>query len=188
MNLAMLLDIPAMIVDDHCALIDAGREQTYAELRAAVAQCTGVLSTLGVGPGDRVGILSTNRSELIEVLFAVAARGATAVPMNYRAKTGELSHLLSDSGARVLFVEHRYLDAVKLVRPDHLAEILVLDDTDGYPSVRDGIGPDEILADVDDDQLAVLLYTSGTTSQPKGVMLTHGALTGYVLSDRKSVV
>ncbi|MDP1821436.1 MAG: AMP-binding protein [Acidimicrobiales bacterium] len=178
----MLLDIPAMIVDEDCALLDDAGGHSYGSLRAAVAQATGLLAGMGVDPGDRVAILSANRRELIEVLFAVAARGATVVPMNYRAKRAELAHLLSDSGAKALFVESRYLEAVEGVRPDHLAHVVVLDDPDGYPAARDGAESDEAVEDVDDDQLAILLYTSGTTAMPKGVMLSHGALAGYVMS------
>lgn len=182
MNLAMVLDIPAMIVTEHPALIDGAGEQTYEYLRAAVARAAGLLAARGVGPGDRVGILATNRREVVEVLFATASRGATAVPMNYRAKRDELAHLLADSGAKALFVEQRYLELVEPVRPAGLTDVLVLDDPAGYPAARDGAETDDELADVDDDGLAILLYTSGTTSLPKGVMLTHGALAGYVMS------
>ena len=66
------------------------------------------------------------------------------------------------------------------MRPPSVDTIL-LDDPDGYAEARDAAEPDWDLADVDDDDVAVLLYTSGTTSRPKGVMLTHGALTDYVM-------
>ncbi|HEX5365519.1 MAG TPA: AMP-binding protein [Acidimicrobiales bacterium] len=181
-NLAMLVDIPAMIVGDDLALVDGSGERTYGVLRDAVGRTAGLLAGLGVGEGDRVAILSTNRDEVVEVLFAAAARGATAVPMNFRAGEVELGHLLSDSGARVLFVEGRYLDVVRSVRPDHLDHVVVVDDPGDYRAARDRAEPQDLIADVDDDDLAVLLYTSGTTALPKGVMLTHGALTGYVMA------
>ncbi len=182
MNLAMLLDIPAMIVGDHRALVDSGGESTYDGLRAAAAKVAGLLASLGVGSGDRVGILSTNRRELVEVLFGISARGATVVPMNFRAKADELSHLLSDSEIKVLFCEKRYLDMVTELQPPALTDVFVLDDPSGYAVARDGADPDDEIHDVDDDALAILLYTSGTTSLPKGVMLSHGAVTGYVMS------
>jgi acyl-CoA synthetase (AMP-forming)/AMP-acid ligase II len=178
----MLLDIPAMIVGEDRALVDGSGEHTYAGLREAVARAAGLLSRLGVEPGDRVAVLSTNSNAVVEVLFAAAARGATAVPMNFRAKEEELAHLLADSGARVLFVESRYLDAVGRVHAGHLRDVVVLDDPEGYPAARDAAEADDDIADVDDDNLAILLYTSGTTALPKGVILTHGALTGYVMS------
>lgn len=134
----MLLDIPAMIVGEDRALVDGSGEHTYAGLREAVARAAGLLSRLGVEPGDRVAVLSTNSNAVVEVLFAAAARGATAVPMNFRAKEEELAHLLADSGARVLFVESRYLDAVGRVHAGHLRDVVVLDDPEGYPAAQIG--------------------------------------------------
>jgi acyl-CoA synthetase (AMP-forming)/AMP-acid ligase II len=180
-NLTMLLDLPAVIVPETTALVDADGPVGYETLRARVARAARLLTGFGVAPGDRVGILSTNRAAVVEALFATTALGATAVPMNYRAKPDELRHLLADSGARVLFVEQRYAGDVAAVRPASLAEIVVLDAADGYPAARDAAEAAFDLAEIDDDDVAILLYTSGTTSMPKGVMLTHGALTGYVM-------
>src|SRR5690606_26677210 len=88
--------------------------------------------------------------------------------------------LLGDSGTKVLFTETRYQGLIDSVKPDTVAHVFYFDDG-SYAAARDGAEPDDLVADVEDDQLAVLLYTSGTTSLPKGVMLTHEALTGYVM-------
>jgi acyl-CoA synthetase (AMP-forming)/AMP-acid ligase II len=181
MNLAMLLDLPSMIVPDDIVVIDVdGREVSYFELRQATSQVAGLLRSLGVGSGDRVGLFATNRVAMIEVIFGTAAIGATIVPMNYRAGVDEARHLLSDSGSKVLFTETRYRDLLEPLRPETLGQLLYFDDG-SYAAARDGAEPDELVEDVDDDELAALLYTSGTTSLPKGVMLKHGALTGYVM-------
>jgi acyl-CoA synthetase (AMP-forming)/AMP-acid ligase II len=175
----MLLDIPASIVSDDAVLVWDGGQHTYESLRNGVAQAAGLLASLGVGPGDRVAILAVNCPELAEVLFATAAAGATIVPMNFRAGTEELAHLLSDSGSRVLFTQKRYAELVDRVKPETLASVVLLDE--GYASARDAAEGAWDIADVEDEELSALLYTSGTTSLPKGVMLTHGALSGYVL-------
>jgi acyl-CoA synthetase (AMP-forming)/AMP-acid ligase II len=181
----MLLDLPAMIVPDEVVVIDVnGREVTYGELRQAVAQVAGMLGGMGVGPGDRVGVFSTNRVGFIEAIFGAASVGATIVPMNYRAGLDEARHLLGDSGAKVLVSETRYRDLLEPLRPPSLGTILYFDDG-SYEAARDAAEPNDVVEDVEDDQLAALLYTSGTTSLPKGVMLKHGALTGYVMGNNE---
>ena len=181
MNLAMLLDFPSMIVPDDVVVIDIdGTEITYGDLRASVAQVAGMLKGLGVEVGDRVGVFSTNRAGMIELIFGAASVGATIVPMNYRAGLDETRHLLTDSGTKVLVAETRYRELLEPLRPDTLTAMLYFDDG-SYAAARDAAEPDYDIADVPDDALATLLYTSGTTSLPKGVMLKHEALTGYVM-------
>ncbi len=173
-----------MIAPESVALIDtttdgdAGRI-TYEELRAAVSQTAGLLTELGIGAGDRVGLFATNSGEMFEALFATSAIGATVVPMNYRAADEEVSHLLADSGAKVVFTESRYRDLIESCRPDSLEHVILFDED--YAGLRDEADEWPLMNDVDDDDLAALLYTSGTTSLPKGVKLTHGALTGYIM-------
>lgn len=176
----MLLDLPSMICFDRTAVVDVdGQPVSYGDLRAKVSRAAGMLKGLGVGPGDRVGLLATNRAAYLEVMFAALSLGATVVPMNYRAGRDEAAHLLADSGTTVLVTERRYLDLVESIRPASLTYVLLFDGD--YPAARDAAEPEELLEDVEDDALATLLYTSGTTSLPKGVMLKHGALTGYVM-------
>ncbi len=189
MNLASLLDLPSMIAPESVVLIDAttdgsatdgtARTITYAELRESVSQTAGLLTELGIGPGDRVGLFATNSTALLEALFAVSAVGATLVPMNYRAADEEVTHLLADSGAKLVFTESRYRDLIEACRPASLEHTIYLDED--YAAKRDGAEEFPLVVDVEDDELAALLYTSGTTSLPKGVKLTHGAMTGYIM-------
>ncbi|MEM7337572.1 MAG: AMP-binding protein [Actinomycetota bacterium] len=184
MNLASLLDLPSMIVPDSMVLIDTTgpdgpREITYGELREAVSLTAGLLMELGVTAEDRVGVFATNSAATLEAVFATSAIGATLVPMNYRAADEEVTHLLADSGSKVLFAETRYRDLIERCRPESLATIIYLDDD--YAGRRDAAEEYPLVNEVEDEDLAALLYTSGTTSLPKGVKLTHGALTGYIM-------
>lgn len=184
MNLGSLLDLPSMIVPESMVLIDTTpasgpRDVTYGELREAVSQTAGLLMGLGVVPGDRVGVFATNSCATLESTFAISSVGATFVPMNFRAADEEVAHLLSDSGSKVLFAETRYRELIERCRPESLGEIIYLDDD--YPARRDAAEEHPLVNDVEEEDVAALLYTSGTTSLPKGVKLTHGALTGYIM-------
>ena len=124
-------------------------------------------------------MFATNSCETIEAFFAISAIGATVVPMNYRAADEEVKHLLADSGSKVVFAETRYRELIERCRPDtprrdHLPRR-------GLHRPRDGAEEFPLVVDVEDEELAALLYTSGTTSFPKGVKLTHGALSGYIM-------
>jgi acyl-CoA synthetase (AMP-forming)/AMP-acid ligase II len=183
-NLASLLDLPSMIVPEAIAVIDTtaaggARAVTYGELRSAVAQTAGLLTELGIGHGDRVGLFATNSCAALEVIFATSAVGAVIVPMNFRAGPEEAAHLQADSGVRVLFAESRYRDLVQSTRPASVEQVIYLDED--YVARRDAADEYPLVADVEDGELAALLYTSGTTSLPKGVKLNHGAMSGYVM-------
>ncbi|HUF96729.1 MAG TPA: AMP-binding protein [Ilumatobacter sp.] len=178
MNLASLVDIPSLIAPDAPAIAGPAAAD-YLQLRAAVGRGATLLSGLGVDAGDRVALFATNSVEYIEALFAIASVGAVAVPMNSRALDREVAHLIGDSGAKVVLTETRYLDLIEANRPDALDHVVLLD-TEWSDRLA---GSDEMveIAMVDDDDLCIVLYTSGTTSLPKGVMLSHGALTDYVM-------
>ncbi|MDE0319716.1 MAG: AMP-binding protein [Acidimicrobiaceae bacterium] len=181
--------MPATIAGEQVILIDTSteagggtaREVTYQELLDNVSRTAGMLTMLGVGVGDRVGIFATNSVECVEAVFGGAFVGATVVPMNFRAGAEETAHLLSDSGISVLFTESRYSDLISDNKPDDLEHVLVLDDPSSYAAARDEAFELPVPEDVDPDGLCALLYTSGTTAMPKGVKLTNGAITGYVM-------
>jgi len=188
-NLGMLLFMPASIAGEQIILIDtstekdgeAARQVTYSELLENVGKTAGLLTTLGVEVGDRVGIFATNSVECVEAMFGAAFVGATVVPMNFRAGAEEAAHLMSDSGIKVLFTESRYRDLVDENRPDSVEHVFMLNEEDSYVVARDEAFELPVPEDVDSDGLCALLYTSGTTSLPKGVKLTNGAVTGYVM-------
>jgi acyl-CoA synthetase (AMP-forming)/AMP-acid ligase II len=185
----MLLFMPASIASDHTILVDTSteasggeaREVTYQELLENVSKVAGLLTTLGVEVGDRVGIFATNSVETVEAIFGASFVGATIVPMNFRAGAEETAHLMSDSGIKVLFTESRYADLVADNRPDSVEHVFMLDQLDDFHMARDEAFELPVPEDVDPDGLCALLYTSGTTSLPKGVKLTNGSITGYVM-------
>jgi acyl-CoA synthetase (AMP-forming)/AMP-acid ligase II len=177
MNIAMLLELPAAVAGEQTILLDDELELTYAQLREQVACLASLLLAHGVGPGDRVGIFATSSARVVEVLFAAAAIEAVAVPMNYRARHDEVAHLLADSQAKVVFTEQRYLEDLRRARQGDVP--LVLLDGELAAELAAAEPLDELASSGED---AVLMYTSGTTALPKGVRLTHEALSSFALA------
>lgn len=177
MNLSTVVDIPAMIVPDQPAVFGEGRQESYQELRDSSARLATLLESLGVAEGDRVGLFATNKIGTLHALFGGLIAGATVVPMNYRARGNELSHLIRDSGITVMVTEERYVDSI-VAGGMSRDRVLTLQEAEERAG---GLEPKAESADVEDSAVAVMLYTSGTTSLPKGVLLSHGGFTQYVM-------
>ncbi|NND44864.1 MAG: long-chain fatty acid--CoA ligase [Xanthomonadales bacterium] len=162
--------------------LPSGGQTTYFELHLRASRAAALLQKLGVGPGDRVGILCRNRVEFFELLFACARARAILVPLNWRMPAAELRPLLDDCGCRCLL--HGSEDAATL-RELALNDLVVLglDDhgAEGYPVRRDRQQPEDAHHDWRSDEPWYLLYTSGTTGRPKAVIQTFGsALANYI--------
>ncbi len=151
------------------ALRDAatGEVRTYAELDARGWQWARTLEAAGVGFGDRVALLARNRLEIFEILVACLRLGAVFTPLNWRLAVAELADIAADCTPRVLVC-----DGIEAERAAAVAERcpgLTLLRLDAPPGGSDRATPVEHPAEA----LAMLLYTSGTTGKPKGVMIPH---------------
>ncbi|HYL11210.1 MAG TPA: fatty acid--CoA ligase [Candidatus Acidoferrales bacterium] len=157
---------------------------TYAQFGDRAARLAGALRQAGVKPGDRVAFLSMNCHRLLEAYYGVLDAGAVLLPLNIRLAPGELAFILNDSGAKVVFLEKQFLEMAAAFRQSlsTVQRFILLDDA---PRV-DWLHPqnyEELLAaappyradimSFDENSLAELFYTSGTSANPKGVMLTH---------------
>jgi fatty-acyl-CoA synthase len=149
----------------------AGESMSWASLHARVGRLAAGLAGLGVGKGDRVVILMTNRPEFIEVMLAVNAAGAIAVPVNFRLAGEEVAYILSDSGA-ALIVTDTGLAPLATAASAAAPVPVVVAGTESYQALLHAgdDGPDVL---VDERDVALIMYTSGTTGRPKGAMLTH---------------
>lgn len=159
------------------------------------------LKRLGVGKGDRVGVQLANSPELIQSFFAVLKIGAVLVPINPSLKAADLAHIYEDSGIKALIARGDSPGSIREARRAAPAlEWLILTERDvEAPALSlaeiTRFVPDElVIADTENDDLAVILYTAGTTGRAKGVMLSHYSLythvTGYyelVLLDIRGV-
>jgi acyl-CoA synthetase (AMP-forming)/AMP-acid ligase II len=186
MNTANFIGIPAQMFPDQEILVFGERRLTYGQLWAMVRRLANAFRRLGVQPGDRVGALHTNSDQYVAAYYASAAVGAVFVPLNYRAKPPELEYMIETAAIKVLLVGSRYVPVVNDLRA-RLASVRTF-------VALDAREPDMLLLDeliaaeqddfdeapIDDDDTTILMYTSGTTSRPKGVMLTHNDFTAYV--------
>jgi len=185
-NAVSFLSIPAGIAPDQEALVSEGVRLTYAETWARVRRLAGELARLGVGRGTRVAALNVNSHRYVEAYYATALLGGVFIPLNYRAKPPELEHMLATGRPRVVFVGERYLDLVESVRSKPPVLIAFDRPARGYPGYEEllaGAAEHDEEAEVEDDDVAILMYTSGTTALPKGVMLTHQDFTAYVTAN-----
>lgn len=175
------------------AVFYAGTWISYGELRAESRRAARALSAAGIRRGDRVGVLLGNRPEWLTVAFGAAYLGATLVPLNTWHKPDELAWTLRHAGVRILVAAVRHLateyesmlGALRERLPD-LDAVAFVDgrgDTSWDAFLRSGRSVpeatvDTALAAVQGDDLAFVLYTSGSTAEPKGVLLRHRGVTG----------
>ncbi|MBF6518715.1 acyl-CoA synthetase [Nocardia farcinica] len=165
-------------VPDRIALRFGAEALTYRELDDAVTRAAARLLDLGLASGDRVAAYGTNSAAYVVGYLAAARAGLVHVPINYALRGEELAYLLGQSGARAVLVDPALRGNLDAVLDQVPAErVLPLRDADGslIEAATTGPVPDLDVAVADDD-LVQLLYTSGTTSKPKGAMMTHRAL------------
>jgi acyl-CoA synthetase (AMP-forming)/AMP-acid ligase II len=148
------------------ALLFGDEVTTYAQLRARIARLASQLMSRGVSPGDRVAYLGPNHPAFVETMFATHLLGAVFVPLNFRLAGPEIDYMLRHSGATALV--HAPGSAFS-VRPRTVVEV-----GDAYETWLEAAGePAAIDVPVEPDDVAFILYTSGTTGRPKGAVLTH---------------
>ncbi|HEY2442139.1 MAG TPA: long-chain fatty acid--CoA ligase [Streptosporangiaceae bacterium] len=149
---------------------------SYRQLRDAAGRAAGLLASLGVEPGDRVGLMLPNVPAFPVAFYGALAAGAIVVPMNPLLKSREVAYYLGDSGARVLFAWHAMAGEAAKGAAEAGAQVIAVDDPDLSGRLA-GLAAQPDWADAADEDDAVILYTSGTTGKPKGAQLTHGGLT-----------
>ncbi len=183
------LTIASAICPERDCVIFENSRYSYGEVAERVNRLANALLDMGVQKGDRVAILQVNCNQFVEVYFATAKIGAIFVPLNFRAKQDELTHMLNNSESKVVFVGDRYLDTVKSMQPELTSspQIVSLDSkvegVASYDELLANASPDEPFVEVGDDDVTILMYTAGTTGLPKGVPLRHNAFVSYALQN-----
>ena len=176
----------ATIIDPHpdaaVAVISRGKSTTYGDLRRQVAGLRGGLSSLGLEPGDRVGIVAANNWYFVVSYLAVLGAGLVAVPLNPTSPVPEIERELAAIGARAVIAGPKAkaivgeLDRSRLPALEHVIASEGGDISGARPARRPAGGRAGAGRRPGADDLAVLIFTSGTAGSPKAAMLTHGNL------------
>ncbi len=156
----------------------------YAAIEIASSHLAGLLAEHGIVRGDRVGIMLPNLPHFPVCYYGALRRGAVVVPMNVLLKRREVAYYLSDSGAKLLFAWEGFAEEAQAGADEAGAECVVVT-LEGFAQLVGSASPEPAIAEVDGEDTAVLLYTSGTTGQPKGAELTHANLTSNANASRK---
>ena len=165
---------------DKTAAICGSIRYSFSDLNERVDRLSTALLGLGIERGDRVAVLALNCHRFFELYYGIAQIGAVAVPINFRIPPREIKYILDHSGSRAIAVDAALTPALEAVRSQ-------LETVERFISIADHQAPgflayEELIANspplvdappIDDEELLGLFYTSGTTGEPKGVMLTH---------------
>ena len=193
MNTIEFLQISSAVVPDREALVEVGgsnKRITFEEMYPLVVKLANALQGLGIEQGQKVATMAVNSADFVITYYACAMLGVTFVPLNYRSKDEELTHMLNVSEVQAVFVSDRYLDIVERIRPtmttvQHVISYGAATGSNlSYEDLLANAGEDEIWTEVDDKDATIIIFTSGTTALPKGVQLTYLDMTAYVTNQQ----
>ena len=164
-----------------CVDLGTGRRFTYAELNARSTRlATGLAAGHGVGKGDRVAMIAANSTDFFELMFACWKLGAVFMPLNWRLHAREMSALLAHGEPKVLFCDEEF---APLAEGREQGATLIRREGSGsdHEKLIAGHGPEAVMPALTGDDLNGLLYTSGTTGRPKGVIYNYRMTSNSVL-------
>jgi long-chain acyl-CoA synthetase len=175
-TIADIVRVHAANRPDAVALVVGGRRITFAELDARSNQVAQALRTAGVGFGDRVVFIEKNSAEFFEVICALAKLGAVGVPVNWRLAAPEMLHIIEDAQAKVAVVGSEFFGHVEAIEDRLTTSIVAIGDHPRWPDFAEWVAnhpAEDPGVTTESGDVAFLMYTSGTTGPPKGVMLSN---------------
>ncbi|WP_084268617.1 acyl-CoA synthetase [Oceanobacillus damuensis] len=178
---------------DKFAIVYKNKRLTYAELDDLVNQTAQALSTDGMKKGDMVTVMSKNSLDFVLVTFALARIGAVMIPINYMLTQEDIRYILEHAEVTGLIASEEYANLLEqsaggmTIRHRYLMDVPIdsneqLSSWTSLSKAREGHSTDFLDVQLEDDELAQVLYTSGTESRPKGVMLTHKSIISEYVS------
>jgi len=166
------------------AVIDGEKEFTYQAFGQRVDQLSTALHQAGIVKGDHVAVMMPNTHYMLECFYGICQLGAVMVPLNYRLSAEDLEYIIRHSDSKMLIVDEEFCAPIEKIIDNLSLEQIIIVHVSGYETSLNGVYYEDFLqhasqnvdlpeVEIDENQLLTLNYTSGTTSKPKGVMLTH---------------
>ncbi len=181
-SLGDIARIQAQARGETIALTFEGRAVSYAAFDRHSSQVANGLIKMGVKPGDRIAYLGKNSDLYFEALFGATKAGAVMAPINWRLAPPEVRYIIGDAAAKVLFVGPEFIDQARILLPElsTIEQVVAMEGAAGdwpdFEAWRDAQSDADPRVPVNFEDVALQLYTSGTTGHPKGAMLSHRAM------------
>lgn len=176
MNISQLLERNARKYPDSEAIVGMGQRLTFQEMDRLANKLALALKKRGIGGGDKVVLFMPNVPEFVVAYFAVQRLNAVIVPVNAKLGQKEIEYILDHSDAKALIAHELLFDAVKDLKKGKLLMIKTGDAVDTWESFSElatAQSEEKLSSDAQDDEPSTILYTSGTTGKPKGVLFSH---------------
>jgi len=185
-NLADMVRARARTLGDTVVYEFEGRETSFAEFDRRTSRVANAFSALGIKPGERIAYLGKNSDAYFELLFGAIKANVVMAPVNWRLAGPEVLFIVEDCKAPALFVGPEFIALVRSIR-DQLPSVRHVITTEGgaaewrdFAAWRDAQSADDPKIDISPQDIAIQLYTSGTTGKPKGAMLSHANMLNLV--------
>ncbi|MBA4416750.1 MAG: long-chain fatty acid--CoA ligase [Syntrophus sp. (in: bacteria)] len=175
MNLAEIIRKSSIRSPDKEAILFRNKSITYKTLDKQTNRLANLITSMGLKKGERVGLMMSNRPEFVTAFFGILKAGVVPVPINAQFKEKELAYVLTNSGASGLITEASYMPIFDNIRNDipDCSRVILAGEME---RLLEDMSEETVIAEVLEDDIAMFMYTSGSTGNPKGVMLTHNNL------------